>query len=77
MRADPFLRCSFCLKSSSEVVVMIAGPPTAAICDACVGICADLVWNTLTGRIDMEREYGPFRAAPAPSDRPATASEAA
>ena len=36
------LHCSFCGKSQHEVVALIAGP-TVYICDACVGLCDNII----------------------------------
>jgi len=51
------LYCSFCRKSDQEVSKLIAGPGVY-ICDACVGLCNDILadrptpgfagWHTLT-----------------------------
>jgi hypothetical protein len=38
----PVLRCSFCGKTQYEVGKLIAGP-SVFICDACVGLCNDIV----------------------------------
>jgi ATP-dependent protease Clp ATPase subunit len=41
--------CSFCHKTVSEVKVMISNhhevTPPAYICDECVAICSDIVWE--------------------------------
>ena len=37
------LYCSFCLKSQHEVAKLIAGPGFIFICDACVGLCTDIL----------------------------------
>jgi ATP-dependent Clp protease ATP-binding subunit ClpX len=37
------LYCSFCLKSQHEVAKLIAGPGFIFICDACVGLCDDVL----------------------------------
>jgi ATP-dependent Clp protease ATP-binding subunit ClpX len=37
------LYCSFCLKSQHEVKKLIAGPGFIFICDACVGLCVDVI----------------------------------
>ena len=36
------LYCSFCGNSQHEVRKLIAGPH-AAICDECIGLCADII----------------------------------
>ena len=36
------LRCSFCNKSESEVLELVAGPHVY-ICDACVAVAADII----------------------------------
>ena len=36
------LRCSFCGRSGNDVAKLIAGPKVF-ICDACVGICVDIL----------------------------------
>ncbi len=41
------LECSFCGKGESEVKQLIAGPDIY-ICDACVGICNNILERTLT-----------------------------
>lgn len=35
-------RCSFCLKPQTEVAKLVAGPGVF-ICDACVGLCVDVM----------------------------------
>ena len=40
--------CSFCGKSQSEVLKLIAGPNNIFICDECIGICSDI----------LEEEFG-------------------
>jgi len=37
------LYCSFCLKSQHEAAKLIAGPGFIFICDACVGLCDDML----------------------------------
>jgi ATP-dependent Clp protease ATP-binding subunit ClpX len=54
---QPELYCSFCRKSASKVAKLIAGPGVH-ICDACVGLCNDILagrptpgfagWGSLT-----------------------------
>jgi len=39
------LRCSFCSRSESEVQKLIAGPKVH-ICDACVGVCNNILAAT-------------------------------
>ncbi len=34
--------CSFCLKPTSDIATMVAGPGVF-ICDECVGLCAELI----------------------------------
>jgi ClpX C4-type zinc finger protein/glyoxalase superfamily protein len=41
------LYCSFCGKSQHEVKKLIAGPDSF-ICDACVGLCTDIIENGAT-----------------------------
>jgi len=42
------IRCSFCGKPRSQVASLVAGPtPDVAICNECVGLCADIVAETL------------------------------
>jgi excisionase family DNA binding protein len=36
-------RCSFCGKSGDEVRRLIAGPKRVFICDACVGLCNEII----------------------------------
>ncbi len=36
--------CSFCIKPTTEVETMVAGPGVY-ICDKCVAVCADLIKN--------------------------------
>jgi len=42
--AAPPIVCSFCIRPTTEVTTMVAGPGVF-ICDACVSICADLIAN--------------------------------
>ena len=37
--------CSFCLKSTTEVATMVAGPGVF-ICDSCVAVCVEIIENT-------------------------------
>jgi ATP-dependent Clp protease ATP-binding subunit ClpX len=38
------IRCSFCGKRGDEVRAMVAGPsPHIAICNECVGLCAEIM----------------------------------
>src|SRR5947209_2610467 len=36
------LRCSFCGKSQDDVAKLVAGPGVY-ICDACIGLCAEII----------------------------------
>ncbi|MCR5810083.1 MAG: ATP-dependent Clp protease ATP-binding subunit ClpX, partial [Lachnospiraceae bacterium] len=36
-------RCSFCNRTENQVSKLIAGPEGVYICDECVGICADII----------------------------------
>jgi hypothetical protein len=45
----PVLYCSFCPKNQTEVVALIAGPNGVHICDECVQLCLDCIF-------DMRRE---------------------
>jgi hypothetical protein len=48
--ANDTLYCSFCSKSQYEVRKLVAGP-TVFICDACVGLCRDVIANDIGGAI--------------------------
>lgn len=45
--AEGELHCSFCGKPQSEAKKMIAGPDGIAICDECVELCADILFQDL------------------------------
>lgn len=44
------LYCSFCNKSQHEVRKLVAGP-TVFICDECILLCDDILWESVEGRI--------------------------
>jgi hypothetical protein len=48
------LHCSFCLKSQHEVAKLIAGPGVIFICDACVGLCDEIIAGR-TPKVDGHR----------------------
>jgi hypothetical protein len=39
------LHCSFCGHSAQEVRKLVAGPNDVYICDACIGLAADIIAN--------------------------------
>ncbi len=41
-------KCSFCGKSHEKVEKLIAGPDGVHICNECVGLCGDILAETLT-----------------------------
>ena len=41
-------KCSFCGKSHEKVEKLIAGPDGVHICNECVGLCGDILVETLT-----------------------------
>jgi hypothetical protein len=54
------LHCSFCGKSQHEVAALIAGP-TVFICDACVGLCDNIIEDQAIDRTLREApERDPF-----------------
>ncbi len=46
--------CSFCGKSQSEVLKLIAGPNNIFICDECIGICSDILEEEFGDRDEPE-----------------------
>ena len=46
---DRLLHCSFCVKSQHEVRKLIAGP-SVFICDECVELCNDIIWEEIQER---------------------------
>ena len=42
VREESLLHCTFCTKSSEEVAKLVAGPGVY-ICDACIGLCNDII----------------------------------
>ncbi|MBQ2626326.1 MAG: ATP-dependent Clp protease ATP-binding subunit ClpX [Eubacterium sp.] len=40
---DQKIRCSFCGKSEDQVRKLISGPDGAYICDACIGLCQEII----------------------------------
>jgi class 3 adenylate cyclase len=47
------LYCSFCAKSQHEVKKLIAGPATF-ICDECVALCEDIIWEESGARVRIQ-----------------------
>ena len=47
---DRLLYCSFCGKSQHEVRKLIAGP-SVFICDECVELCNDIIWEEIQERV--------------------------
>jgi len=43
------IRCSFCGKPATEVGKVIAGPGSAAICNECVELCAEIIAEERAG----------------------------
>lgn len=39
------LHCSFCGKSQDDVTVLIAGPGSVFICNGCVELCNDIIFE--------------------------------
>jgi hypothetical protein len=52
------LYCSFCGKSQHEIRKLIAGP-TVFICDECVELCDDIIWNETGDRILIKVKVPP------------------
>jgi ClpX C4-type zinc finger len=50
----PTIRCSFCGKHQDEVRKIIAGP-TVYICDECIDLCNDIIYE----EIDREKDAEP------------------
>lgn len=50
MIVKDWMCCSFCGKSSTEAAVLISGP-RVFICDDCIGLCLDILWNEHRGRL--------------------------
>lgn len=48
--------CSFCGKGHKEVPMLIAGPSGVFICDACVGICSNIVLKHDLDRSEQKEE---------------------
>jgi ATP-dependent protease Clp ATPase subunit len=40
------LRCSFCDKSQHDVCKLIAGPGTVFICDECILLCIEVIFES-------------------------------
>jgi ClpX C4-type zinc finger len=55
-RSSNELYCTFCGKGQSEVVVLIAGPGSAFICNECVALCNDIVQKRLAEATTEETE---------------------
>jgi ClpX C4-type zinc finger len=57
-KPDAAIVCSFCLKPTSEVAKMVAGPGVF-ICDECVALCGEIIARELTekpAQVRWERE---------------------
>jgi hypothetical protein len=56
----PKIHCSFCGCSQQQCVTMITAPQSAAICDACVSACVEVIVNTHRKKSNL----GPVRGTP-------------
>jgi ClpX C4-type zinc finger len=54
--------CSFCGKRNTEVSYLVAGPGKSAICDECIGLCTDVIFEK-TGKFPESSELATLRAA--------------
>lgn len=43
------LSCGFCFKGQDEVALLIAGPDRRCICDDCVRLCVNIVFDKAKG----------------------------
>ena len=50
------VKCSFCGKTEDQVARLVAGPDGVYICDKCIEICADIVFDE-ENSIPEQREY--------------------
>ncbi len=48
--------CSFCHKTEDDVRLLIAGPDGSFICDECVGICDEILFEELGENYYESRE---------------------
>jgi ATP-dependent protease Clp ATPase subunit len=48
-KSDGGIVCSFCVKPTSEVAKMVAGPGVF-ICDECVALCGEIIANEPAGK---------------------------
>lgn len=55
-RNEDRIHCSFCGKSQNQVRKLIAGPNGAYICDECVDICQEIIFEELDGFEPEEEE---------------------
>lgn len=60
---DPFfedeaIRCSFCGKDRSEVSKLVAGPAGTNICDECVEVCSDIIYEDEQAELAQEFSLG-------------------
>ena len=53
-RDDSVVRCSFCNKTQDEVDKLIAGPGVY-ICDECVELCSDIIFEDAELRAAIKR----------------------
>ena len=53
MASPEILRCSFCGKSQDEVRKLIAGP-AVMICDECVEVCVDVIFDDAVQPADKD-----------------------
>jgi ATP-dependent Clp protease ATP-binding subunit ClpX len=58
----PELQCSFCGKTQGQVVLLITGPGVN-ICDDCVGLCVDIVFEHMQNKSRAASEAAAALAA--------------
>lgn len=61
--------CSFCGKRPRQVKQLIGGPGGIAICDECVGLCAEIVADEEADRVETIRQRDRMSAYLAEQDR--------
>lgn len=60
------LHCSFCGKTQDEVEKLIAGPGGVYICDECVELCSEIVYEDEAIREKRKSKHGRSEAKPLP-----------
>ncbi|MEK7665690.1 MAG: ClpX C4-type zinc finger protein [Patescibacteria group bacterium] len=59
---NPNIKCSFCNYGVDKATSIVAGPNNIGICDACIGVCVQLMYEG--GHLCLEKMVGEAGAVP-------------